>query len=175
MFTRSIFLIGMTASGKTTIGKELAQQLGYPFLDSDRELEERAGVSVAWMFEFEGESQFRRREANVIDELTQMRNIVLATGGGAVTRPVNRERLATRGYVVYVVASITKILERVEQDKTRPLLQQDDPATVIERMAEEREPLYANLADVTFDTEAYSSSQAVAASIAEWYQTKVHR
>ncbi|MYD43508.1 MAG: shikimate kinase AroK [Gammaproteobacteria bacterium] len=173
MFTRSIFLVGMTASGKSTIGKDLAAQLGFPFFDSDRVLEERAGVSVAWLFEYEGETQFRRREASIIDELSSMRNIVLATGGGAVMRKTTQTLLSTRGFVVYLIASIGRILERVGDDKTRPLLQNEDPSIVLEKMALEREPVYANLADITFDTEAYSNPHAIACEIASWYETMV--
>ncbi|MCY4095162.1 MAG: AAA family ATPase [Gammaproteobacteria bacterium] len=173
MFTRSIFLVGMTASGKSTIGKDLAAQLGFPFFDSDSVLEERAGVSIPWIFEFEGESQFRRREASIIDELSQMRNIVLATGGGAVMRATTREYLSARGFVVYLIASINKILARVAEDTSRPLLQHDDPEVVIERMAREREPVYAALADATFDTDAYANAHEIALSIATWYHSMV--
>ena len=173
MFTRSIFLVGMTASGKTTIGKDLAAQLGFPFFDSDRVLEERAGVSIPWIFEFEGESQFRRREASIIDELSQMRNIVLATGGGAVMRASTREHLSSRGFVVYLLASINKILARVAEDTSRPLLQQDEPEVVIERMAREREPVYTALADATYDTDAYANAHEIASSIATWYHSMV--
>lgn len=173
MFTRSIFLVGMTASGKTTIGKDLAEQLGYPFFDSDRVLEERAGVSIPWLFEYEGEASFRRREASVIDELSRMRNIVLATGGGAVMRQMTRNHLSSRGFVVYLLASISKILERVGDDKSRPLLQDDDPSSVLERMALEREPVYSKLADATFDTDNYGNSHAVACGIASWYESMV--
>ena len=169
MFTRSIFLIGMTASGKTTIGKDLAEQLGFPFFDSDRVLEERVGVSISWMFECEGETKFRRREALIIDEISQMRNIVLATGGGAVIRPATRDRLSARGFVIYLLASINKIMQRVAADKARPLLQNSNPETVLERMVREREPIYAELADATFDTDAYTNSHEIATSIAEWY------
>ena len=175
MFTRSIYLVGMTASGKTTIGKDLASQLGYPFFDSDRVLEERAGVTIPWIFEFEGEAQFRKREASIIDELSQMRNIVLATGGGAVMRPSTREHLSARGFVVYLVASINKIVARVSQDTARPLLQHDDPASVIEQMALEREPIYASLADATFDTDAYVTPHEIASNIATWYHALVKR
>ena len=173
MFTRSIFLVGMTASGKSTIGKDLATQLGFPFFDSDRVLEERAGVSIPWIFEFEGESKFRRREASIIDELSQMRNIVLATGGGAVMRATTRERLSGRGFVVYLLASVSKILERVAEDTTRPLLQNEDPEAVIERMAKEREPVYSSLADVTFDTDTYPNAHQTASGIATWYHSMV--
>ncbi len=173
MFTRSIFLVGMTASGKTTIGKDLAAQLGFPFFDSDRVLEERAGVSIPWIFEYEGEAQFRRREATIIDELSQMRNIVLATGGGAVMRAVTRERLSARGFVVHLLASINKIMARIADDTSRPLLQQDDPSAVIERMAREREPIYSELADATFDTDTYANAHEIASSIATWYHSRI--
>ncbi len=175
MFTHSIFLVGMTASGKTTIGKDLAALLGFPFFDSDRVLEERAGVSISWIFEFEGEKHFRRREASVIDELSQMKRIVLATGGGAILHPMTRERLSTRGFVVYLVVSINKILSRIEFDKSRPLLQHDDPSISLKRMAQEREPIYADLADATFNTDSYATSHEIAYNIATWYRTTTKR
>lgn len=171
MFTRSVFLIGMTASGKTTIGKELANELGYPFYDSDLVLEERSGVSISWIFEVEGEAEFRRREAKVLNELSQLRNIVLATGGGAILRSANRERLRSRGLVVYLSVPISRIAERVSMDDSRPLLQNAEPEDVLVEMQRTRDPLYVKTADITIETEDFVTPHQVAKHIAEWYQS----
>src|SRR5688572_30936058 len=98
---RSVFLIGPMGSGKTAVGRALARRLGLPFADSDAEVESRTGVDIAYIFEREGEEGFRIRERDVIDALTRLPAIVLATGGGAVLLPDNRERLAARGTVVF--------------------------------------------------------------------------
>ena len=93
-------------AGKSTVGKQLAKALGRDFYDTDREIERRTGVSISWIFEMEGESGFRQREQKVLDELSQLKNIVLATGGGIVLAEENRRMLRSRGYVVYLSTSI---------------------------------------------------------------------
>ena len=175
MFTRSVYLIGMTASGKTTIGKVLADELGFPFYDADHVLEEKAGVSVSWIFEEAGEAEFRRRESLVIDELSQMRNIVLATGGGAVLRPRNRERLRERGLVVYLSVPISNLLERVKKDASRPLLRNKDTEQVLVEMQRIRDPLYVNTADTTIETNDFENPPQVAKHIANWYHAIAQR
>ncbi len=147
-----LFLVGPMGAGKTTLGKLVAQELGFEFLDSDQVIEARTGVDIPTIFDFEGEQGFRDREARVIDELTRRERIVLATGGGAVLRPENRERLRARGFVVYLKVSLARQLERTARDRNRPLLQTADPAATLRRLAEEREPLYQSVADVTIDT-----------------------
>lgn len=148
-----VFLIGPMGAGKTTIGKRLAQALKLRFLDSDRAIEERTGASIPLIFELEGEAGFRRRERDVIDELTRQDNIVLATGGGAVMTPENREFLRTRGVAVYLQTSIAHQLERTHHDKNRPLLQTEDPRARLTELAHIREPLYREVAHIVVSTD----------------------
>jgi 3-dehydroquinate synthase len=139
-------------AGKTTIGRQLARRLGMHFVDSDHEIEARTGASVPWIFEIEGEASFRRREADVIRDLTASSGLVLATGGGAVLNPDSRRLLAERGTVVYLRASVHSILQRTAHDKNRPLLQTADPRGKLEDLTYQREPLYREIADLVIDT-----------------------
>jgi 3-dehydroquinate synthase len=139
-------------AGKTTIGRMLARRLGMTFADSDHEIEARTGASVPWIFEIEGEASFRRREADMIRELTAGSGLVLATGGGAVLNPDSRRLLAERGTVVYLRASVNSILARTSHDKNRPLLQTADPRRKLEDLTAQREPLYREIADLVIDT-----------------------
>jgi len=139
-------------AGKTTIGRMLARRLGMTFADSDHEIEARTGASVPWIFEIEGEASFRRREADMIRELTAGSGLVLATGGGAVLNPESRRLLAERGTVVYLRASVNSILARTSHDKNRPLLQTADPRRKLEDLTAQREPLYREIADLVIDT-----------------------
>jgi shikimate kinase len=149
---RSVFLIGMMGAGKTTVGRLLAQALGFEFVDADRELEARNGVLIATIFSVEGEEGFRRREAALLDELTQRPGIVLATGGGAVLNAESRRHLRDRGLVIYLRASAEEIQRRTRHDRSRPLLQTADPEGVIEALLTQREPLYAETAQLTFQS-----------------------
>lgn len=148
-----IFLIGPMGAGKTTIGKRLAQALDLPFFDSDRVIEERTGATIPLIFDVEGEAGFRRREAAVIDELTKLDQVVLATGGGAVTSPENRLHLRERGTVVYLETSVGKQLERTRKDKNRPLLQTEDPRARLNALFEQRQPLYRETAHIVVSTD----------------------
>jgi len=148
----NIFLVGLMGAGKTTIGRMLARRLGMTFADSDHEIEARTGASVPWIFEIEGEASFRRREADMIRELTAGSGLVLATGGGAVLNPESRRLLAERGTVVYLRASVNSILARTSHDKNRPLLQTADPRRKLEDLTAQREPLYREIADLVIDT-----------------------
>src|SRR5450830_302875 len=139
-------------AGKTTIGRILARKLGLRFVDSDHEIEARTGATIPWIFEIEGEACFRRREADVIRDLTSQQGLVLATGGGAVLNPHNRAYLAERGTVIYLRASIGSILQRTAHDKNRPLLQTADPRAKLEALWAERDPLYREIADLVIDT-----------------------
>jgi len=139
-------------AGKSTVGKQLAKALGRDFYDSDKEIEKRTGVSISWIFEMEGEAGFRLREQKVIEELTALKNIVLATGGGAVLAEENRRALRSRGYVVYLSASIEQLLRRTNKDKKRPLLQTDKPKDKILALMTERTPLYQDVADIELRT-----------------------
>jgi len=139
-------------AGKTTIGRLLARKLNRRFIDSDHEIEARTGATIAWIFEIEGEACFRRREADVIRDLSAQEGLVLATGGGAVLNADSRAYLAERGTVVYLRASIGSILQRTAHDKSRPLLQTADPRAKLEQLLAERDPLYREIADLVIDT-----------------------
>ncbi|WP_188749405.1 shikimate kinase AroK [Marinobacterium zhoushanense] len=140
-------------SGKSTIGRLLSNELGQEFIDSDKAIEERAGADIPWIFDVEGETGFRNREQAVIDQLTQQTRIVLATGGGAVLRPENRHHLQSRGFVVYLQTSVEQQLERTARDRNRPLLQNDDPRGVLEKLMVERDPLYRECCDLIVRTD----------------------
>jgi len=150
--TSNVFLIGPMGAGKSTIGRCLAELLHKEFLDSDHEIEARTGASVSLIFEIEGEAGFRRREASVLDELTQRRNLVLATGGGAVLAADNRARLRARGLVVYLHAPLDMLVKRMRHDRHRPLLQTADPRRTLGEILKAREPLYRETADVVVET-----------------------
>lgn len=154
---RNIFLVGPMGAGKSTIGRHLAQQLHMEFYDSDTVIEERTGADIAWVFDVEGEPGFRIREEKVINDLTEMQGIVLATGGGSILSRESRNRLSARGIVVYLETTIEKQLARTQRDKKRPLLQTDNPREVLERLAGEREPLYVEIADFVVRTDDQSA------------------
>lgn len=140
--TPGIFLIGPMGAGKSTLGRHLAQILKRPFYDSDKVIEDRTGADIPWIFDVEGEEGFRRREEEIIDELTLMPGIVLATGGGVVMREANRRHLHDRGVVIYLWTPVEVQLARTRQDRNRPLLQHADPEGVLRRLFEIRDPLY---------------------------------
>ncbi len=148
----SLFLTGPMGSGKSTIGRQLARQLGVEFHDSDHEIEQRTGVDIPLIFEIEGEQGFRKRERAVIDELTQLPDIVLATGGGAILDPDNRDHLGQRGRVIYLHTPVDVQLARTSNDRNRPLLQTEDPRQRLEDLMEVREPLYRETADMVINT-----------------------
>lgn len=149
---RSLFLVGPMGAGKTTIGRLLATELSIPFLDTDREIEARCGADIPWIFDVEGEAGFRARETAMLDELSQLQDIVLATGGGIVMAELNR-RYLRRGFVVYLHAAVDQQVERTARDRKRPLLQNDDPEAVLRRLFALRDPLYREVADVVIDTD----------------------
>jgi len=162
---RSVFLIGPMGSGKTAVGRQLARRLGLPFADSDAEIESRTGVDIAYIFEREGETGFRIRERDVIDALTKTEGIVLATGGGAILLPENRERLAARGTVVFLDTTIDQQLQRTRRSKHRPLLAAADRRAKLEELALARDPLYRSIAAITIRTDGRAPG-AVAGDIA---------
>jgi shikimate kinase len=139
-------------AGKTTVGRQLAAELGKTFHDVDHEIERRTGVNIALIFEIEGEAGFRTREAQVVDQLTQLSNVVLATGGGAVLDAENRRRLASRGVVVYLHGQPRDLWNRTRHDKSRPLLQGTDPLEKLHSLYQQRDPLYREIADIVVDT-----------------------
>jgi shikimate kinase len=159
--SRNLFLIGPMGVGKSTIGKRLAQRLNWTFKDSDQEIKQRTGVDIPLIFELEGEEGFRKREKNVIAELVSEPHLVLATGGGAILLPENRDQLKQHGYVIYLHASIDELLKRTTNCRNRPLLQTPDPRTRLEQLMKERAPWYESLADCTVETGHYSVSQVL--------------
>lgn len=149
---KRVFLVGPMGAGKTTIGRQLAKALNRQFFDSDHEIEKKTGVDIPLIFELEGEQGFRERETQIIDEMTQLDNIVLATGGGAVLAQGNREHLGQRGTVIYLYAPAESLFERTGRDKNRPLLQTDNPRQVLQDLLDQRDPLYRQVAHIIVDT-----------------------
>ncbi|ABI58101.1 shikimate kinase AroK [Alkalilimnicola ehrlichii MLHE-1] len=147
-----IYLIGPMGAGKSTVGRRLADALGLPFEDSDRYIVERTGVDIPTIFDIEGEAGFRKREHDAIRTLTEREELVLATGGGVVTTPANRDLLGARGIVVYLYTPVETQLARTGKDRNRPLLQTEDPRARLEALMVERDPLYRAIADIIIDT-----------------------
>jgi shikimate kinase len=150
---RNIFLIGPMGSGKTAVGRHLARLFRYTFHDSDADIEAKTGVDIAFIFEKEGEAGFRIRERESIDRLTRLDSIVLATGGGAVIDPANRNALAERGAVVYLATSVNQQIERTRHGRHRPLLHDTDPEQRLQELMSRRAMLYAEIADLTITTD----------------------
>ena len=163
---QNLFLVGPMGAGKSAVGRQLARLLHLDFVDSDEEIEARTGVDIPFIFEKEGEAGFRTREAKVIEDLSQKDGIVLATGGGAVMDPQNRNHLGARGFVIYLHTSVDQQLSRTRKGRDRPLLANDDPRAVLEALMATREPLYREIADLTVETDG-RKVRAVANEILE--------
>ncbi len=148
----NLVLVGMMGAGKTTVGKLLAKQLGKTFIDSDEEIQKRTGVTIPHIFDVEGEAGFRQRESSVIQDLLKQDDIVLATGGGAVLNPQNRSMLRQNGVVIYLKSSVHDLWQRTRHDHNRPLLQTADPRAKLQELVDQRDPLYAEVADITIHT-----------------------
>jgi len=166
MGSGNIFLVGMMGSGKSTLGRTLAQRLHLPFADTDRVLVERTGVPVATIFEIEGEAGFRRRESAVLAELAHGDDKVVATGGGAILSPDNRVLMREGGTVVYLRARLEHLWERTRHDTSRPLLATADPRATLAQLLEARDPLYREVAHVVVDTGTQSATTLVSRVIA---------
>jgi len=151
-----VFLVGPMGAGKTTIGKYLAQQLKLQFADTDSEIERRTGADIPWIFEIEGEEGFRSREQQVVEEMTDWNDYVLATGGGVVMRAENRRALASRGFVIYLHATVDEQVRRTQKDKRRPLLQTGDPEQTLRELMAIRDPLYREISDHVINTDGCS-------------------
>jgi len=156
-----ISLVGLPGSGKSTVGRQLARRLQLPFNDSDHVIEQRLGCSIRDYFEREGEAAFRDVEESVIGDLTQAQACVLATGGGAVLRPANRQRLRDAGHVIYLRSSPEEVFRRLRHDTNRPLLQVPDPMARLRALYEERDPLYRQTAHFVIETGRPSVSRLV--------------
>ena len=166
----NIYLIGLMGVGKTTIGKQLAKALQRPFYDSDKVIEETTGTSIPTIFKYEGEEGFRLREQEVIQYLTSLSGIVMATGGGSVLKPENRALLIENGFVVYLYCSIDKILYRTRHDTQRPLLQTANPRQHLKSLLTQREPLYRACANLKIDSGSIPS-KIVIKTILQHYQS----
>lgn len=164
LFEGNLFLVGPMGAGKTTVGRHLADLLGRAFIDSDYEIERRTGATIPWIFEKEGEEGFRLREEAVLAELTAMNNIVLATGGGAVTREQNRDYLRDRGTVIYLYTPVAMQVARTSRDRNRPLLQTSNPEARLRELLAIRDPLYRSIAHhvvMTLDGSARELAQKI--------------
>jgi shikimate kinase len=150
---RNIFLIGPMGAGKSAVGRYLARTLHLSFVDSDDEIESRTGVDIPFIFEKEGEAGFRQREAVVIDDLSKMDGVVLATGGGAITTEDSRSRLGGRGFVVYLYTTVEQQVARTQKGRERPLLDGDDPRATLEALLVSRDPMYREIADLVVETD----------------------
>lgn len=163
---QNVFLIGPMGAGKSAVGRQLARLLHMNFMDSDDEIESRTGVDIPFIFEKEGEEGFRKREAKVIEDLSKMEGLVLATGGGAVIDPQNRSVLGGRGFVVYLYTSVEQQLARTKKGRERPLLENGDRKEILDQLMAERESMYRDIADLVVETDG-RKVKAVANEILE--------
>ena len=153
MKTQNIILIGPMGSGKSTIGNILANKLGRDFQDSDHFIEKRTGVDIGRIFDIEGEDGFRDRESQALENLLNLDNQVVATGGGSVLRKENQTLLRSKGYIVFLDTSVNQQMQRLRRDKKRPLLQTENPRERLEDLFNARRPIYLDLADLAVKTD----------------------
>lgn len=164
---RNVFLVGLMGAGKTTIGRSLAKRMSLSFIDTDREIEAKTGVSIPTIFEIEGESGFRDRESQAIVEFGQKQAQIIATGGGSVLRPENRENMRNMGFVVYLNVPPQTLWERTRNDRNRPLLQVADPLRRLTELFTVRDPLYRDVADLVIDGSRISAQSVLQLLIKE--------
>jgi shikimate kinase len=148
--SHNLFLVGPMGAGKSTVGRKLAARFGLHFVDLDHEIEAATGASVSLIFEIEGEQQFREREMKLLDDISCTKGLLLATGGGAIINPVNREHLRNRGFVLYLKTDVDTQLDRLSRDRQRPLLQTADPRAKLVQLAEQRNHWYEQIADLVW-------------------------
>ena len=149
---KNIYIIGPYGAGKSSIGFQISKMLKQPFYDSDREIENRSGVDIEWMFAIEGESGFRARELQIIKDLTKQQGIIIATGGGTVVIPECREILRNTGIIVYLQVPFAEQLTRVKRfPAKRPTLDNQHPEEKLNTLNNERKELYKELADLTYE------------------------
>ncbi|RVU84497.1 shikimate kinase [Leucothrix sargassi] len=149
---KNIFLVGLMGAGKSTVGRQLAKRLKVDFYDSDKVIVDRTGVPISTIFEIEGEDGFRERESQVIEELSGYDGCVIATGGGSLIRPENRDIIKEHGCVIYLRASAERLYARIKHDQARPLMQTDNPLQTLRDLLAEREPTYLSSADIVIRT-----------------------
>jgi len=148
-----IILVGMMGAGKTTIGKLLSNKLGYDFIDLDKIIEEKSGVKINTIFEIEGETAFRERELKVLNDSIEKDKVIISTGGGIVTNEKSRAQLIKHNaLIIYLKANLGTLFSRLKNDNSRPILNVDNKEQMIEKILNEREPLYQDLADMVVDT-----------------------
>lgn len=157
----NIYLIGSMAAGKSTVGKLLAKHLKKEFYDTDAEIIKSTGVEISLIFELEGEEGFRRREADKLKELSELRGAVVATGGGMVLDKQNRKTLQETGQVIYLKCSVDQQLKRTRFDTKRPLLQTKNPRQKLKELMSLRAPIYESLADITISTNKTNSKRVI--------------
>jgi shikimate kinase len=153
MKSGAVFLVGPMGAGKSTIGRLLADTLHFDFRDVDREIEERSGVDIPWIFDMEGEEGFRDREESMLAELSDATQLIISTGGGAVLRSDSRKLMVAKGTVIYLKTSVDEQIRRTARDRKRPLLQSGDPGVTLRNLMALREPLYEEIADYTVLTD----------------------
>ncbi len=161
MIATNIILIGAMGAGKSTVGRRLAKRLKIKFYDSDKVIEEKTGVDIPTVFEYEGEKGFRLREEKAIKELCQLENIVLATGGGAILSETTRELLSSSGTVFYLQATVESLVKRTKDDSRRPLLNVADRSQTLQALLQQREPLYKKVADYVIKTDRHTTNWTV--------------
>ncbi|NVK31183.1 MAG: shikimate kinase [Gammaproteobacteria bacterium] len=154
-----IIIVGSMGAGKTTIGRSLATKLDMPFYDIDHEIVARCGVDIPTIFDIEGEEGFRSRETQTLEEICQLSDAVIATGGGAVTRPENNTIIQHADHVIYLDVTVNEQLRRTGKDRNRPLLQAENPRAILESLAKVRRPLYESVATATFKTDGMACSK----------------
>ena len=158
---RNLALVGFMGSGKSTVGRLVAQDLEFQFVDTDSLIEEKAGISIAEIFATEGEKAFRQLEGEMISELARKDRVVIATGGGAIMNPENFASLKSHALVICLWANAESFHQRTKHQTHRPLLQGEDPLGAIRTMLTEREPVYKQ-ADVIVNTELRSQREVIA-------------
>jgi shikimate kinase len=171
----NLFLVGPMGAGKTTVGRQIAELFRMPFLDLDHEIEARTGAAVGLIFELEGEAGFRKRESAMLAELAARSGIVLATGGGAVIDADNRRQLHEHGFVIWLDAAVDAQLARLERDRQRPLLQAPDRRERLQRLAAERNPLYAGIADLRLPSAGSGNSTHAAHDLLDLLEARWRR
>lgn len=149
---RNIYLVGLMGAGKSTVGRQLARRLKLDFYDSDRVIVEKTGVPISTIFDIEGEQGFRDRETDTLKELSNYDGCVIATGGGSLIRPENREVIANTGCVIYLRTSAERLYSRIKHDQARPLMQTDNPLQTLKDLLATREPAYLDAADIVIRT-----------------------